>query len=115
MSEAGKCFTGGSCWAEDVATLAKTVTQINKVRRISFLRGVRGRFQSRRVTLPTMPQRTLVTLVPLSLAVTLTRAAGGGSQAVSSPAPDLVTAATGELRYRMIGPHRGGRTKAAAG
>src|SRR5215204_3887797 len=30
-------------------------------------------------------------------------------------ASDLVDAATGELRYRMIGPHRGGRTKAAAG
>jgi hypothetical protein len=30
-------------------------------------------------------------------------------------ASELVDAATGELRYRMIGPHRGGRTKAAAG
>ena len=30
-------------------------------------------------------------------------------------ASELVGAATGELRYRMIGPHRGGRTKAAAG
>src|SRR5215218_1492025 len=28
---------------------------------------------------------------------------------------DLVAAASGGLRYRMIGPHRGGRTKAAAG
>ena len=28
---------------------------------------------------------------------------------------DLVTACCGDMRYRMIGPHRGGRTKAAAG
>src|SRR3954465_15506720 len=32
----------------------------------------------------------------------------------ASPA-DLVAAASTGLRYRMIGPHRGGRTKAAAG
>jgi photosystem II stability/assembly factor-like uncharacterized protein len=29
--------------------------------------------------------------------------------------PDLVEVCCGDLRYRMIGPHRGGRTKAAAG
>src|SRR5918993_5578150 len=28
---------------------------------------------------------------------------------------DLVTACCADMRYRMIGPHRGGRTKAAAG
>lgn len=37
---------------------------------------------------------------------------GGPRQTETS---ELVDAATGELRYRMIGPHRGGRTKAAAG
>jgi photosystem II stability/assembly factor-like uncharacterized protein len=40
-------------------------------------------------------------------------AAHGGTRRTKGP--DLVDAATGELRYRMIGPHRGGRTKAAAG
>jgi len=45
---------------------------------------------------------------------------GGAGAAVQggtrqTQASDLVDAATGELRYRMIGPHRGGRTKAAAG
>jgi hypothetical protein len=45
---------------------------------------------------------------------------GGASAAVGGGTPeteasDLVNAATGELRYRMIGPHRGGRSKAAAG
>jgi photosystem II stability/assembly factor-like uncharacterized protein len=34
---------------------------------------------------------------------------------VSASSAELVTAATAGLRYRMIGPHRGGRTKAAAG
>lgn len=29
--------------------------------------------------------------------------------------PDLMAACCGQMRYRMIGPHRGGRTKAAAG
>ena len=33
-----------------------------------------------------------------------------------APKPlDLVAACCGDMRYRMIGPHRGGRTKAAAG
>ena len=33
-----------------------------------------------------------------------------------TPKPaSLITACCGEMRYRMIGPHRGGRTKAAAG
>jgi photosystem II stability/assembly factor-like uncharacterized protein len=33
----------------------------------------------------------------------------------AAPAKDLLTACCGELRYRMIGPFRGGRTKAAVG
>src|SRR5688500_18416553 len=33
----------------------------------------------------------------------------------TSRPPDLMAACCGEMRYRMIGPHRGGRTKAAAG
>jgi hypothetical protein len=33
-----------------------------------------------------------------------------------TPKPaSLIAACCGEMRYRMIGPHRGGRTKAAAG
>jgi photosystem II stability/assembly factor-like uncharacterized protein len=40
---------------------------------------------------------------------------GQGTQAARAATADLVPAATGALRYRMIGPHRGGRTKAAAG
>lgn len=31
------------------------------------------------------------------------------------PGPDVLNACCAEMRYRMIGPHRGGRTKAAAG
>jgi photosystem II stability/assembly factor-like uncharacterized protein len=40
---------------------------------------------------------------------------GQGTQAAHAGSADIVAAATGALRYRMIGPHRGGRTKAAAG
>ena len=40
---------------------------------------------------------------------------GQGTQAAQAASADVVAAATGALRYRMIGPHRGGRTKAAAG
>jgi photosystem II stability/assembly factor-like uncharacterized protein len=36
-------------------------------------------------------------------------------QAQATKPADLLTACCGEMRYRMIGPHRGGRTKAAAG
>ena len=36
-------------------------------------------------------------------------------QAQAPKPPDLLAACCGEMRYRMIGPHRGGRTKAAAG
>jgi photosystem II stability/assembly factor-like uncharacterized protein len=35
--------------------------------------------------------------------------------APASAAPDLVAVCCGDMRYRMIGPHRGGRTTAAAG
>ena len=35
--------------------------------------------------------------------------------AQSPKPPDLVAACCGNMRYRMIGPHRGGRAKAAAG
>ena len=35
--------------------------------------------------------------------------------AMRQPSSGLLAAASGGLRYRMIGPHRGGRTKAAAG
>ena len=41
-----------------------------------------------------------------------------GIATVEGQAPrrlDLVTACCRDMRYRMIGPHRGGRTKAAAG
>jgi photosystem II stability/assembly factor-like uncharacterized protein len=38
-----------------------------------------------------------------------------GPAAARASTAELVAAATGGLRYRMIGPHRGGRTKAAAG
>jgi photosystem II stability/assembly factor-like uncharacterized protein len=40
-------------------------------------------------------------------------AAAGAAQ--GSRPPDLVQVCCGDLRYRMIGPHRGGRAKAAAG
>jgi photosystem II stability/assembly factor-like uncharacterized protein len=48
------------------------------------------------------------------LLAALLAAASLGLEA-QSPAVDLVRACCSDMRYRMIGPHRGGRTKAAAG
>ena len=50
---------------------------------------------------------------PLPRGGTHESAAGGGTRQPASSG--VLDAATGDLRYRMIGPHRGGRTKAAAG
>ena len=50
---------------------------------------------------------------PLPRGGTHESAAGGETRQPASSG--LLDAATGDLRYRMIGPHRGGRTKAAAG
>ncbi|MGH6691060.1 MAG: WD40/YVTN/BNR-like repeat-containing protein, partial [Gammaproteobacteria bacterium] len=41
--------------------------------------------------------------------------AASGIDAQSPKPPDLLQACCSDMRYRMIGPHRGGRTKAAAG
>ena len=84
---------------------------------------------------PTMRQRVFAFLV--ILAVALATARGASIRPVPEPASEparlrlarrtartgassqspagLLAAASGELRYRMIGPHRGGRTKAAVG
>ena len=61
-----------------------------------------------------MPHRFLASIVVLSLTVV-----AGTVETIpnaAQPVPtDLLAAASGGLRYRMIGPHRGGRTKAAVG
>jgi hypothetical protein len=41
--------------------------------------------------------------------------AGAALFAQDAPQPDLLRACCGDMRYRMIGPHRGGRGQAAAG
>ena len=43
------------------------------------------------------------------------QAAGGSAGAGAATSSPLVQACCGEMRYRMIGPHRASRTKAAAG
>ena len=84
---------------------------------------------------PTMRQRVFASLAILAVALATARGASiwpvpePASDAGQAPAgaPDartgassqspagLLAAASGQLRYRMIGPHRGGRTKAAVG
>src|ERR671918_1052001 len=56
-----------------------------------------------------MPARRLLLLCCLAVSVC---ALGAQNAPPQSP---LLQACCGEMRYRMIGPHRGGRTKAAAG
>jgi photosystem II stability/assembly factor-like uncharacterized protein len=50
-----------------------------------------------------------------SIAVFLVLALGGGCLASALGAEPQVVSPSGALRWRMIGPHRGGRTKAASG
>ena len=58
-----------------------------------------------------MPLRRLLSLFALTFAL-------AGSVVVSMPAqqaPQVSPSLFAEMRWRNIGPHRGGRTKAAAG
>src|SRR5215218_956415 len=70
-----------------------------------------------------MTSRVSTSLVVFALSLATVRGqsrreTGPAAEPQPATAPgsaDLVAAASGGLRYRMIGPHRGGRTKAAAG
>ena len=59
--------------------------------------------------------RSFAAVLILSTAGALVGAHGEYPAPQPASPSDLVAAATAEMRYRMIGPHRGGRTKAAAG
>jgi photosystem II stability/assembly factor-like uncharacterized protein len=59
--------------------------------------------------------RPLLVLTAVALAAALLPPAGPEAAGRQAAGPDLFRACCGELRYRMIGPFRGGRTKAASG
>jgi photosystem II stability/assembly factor-like uncharacterized protein len=64
-------------------------------------------------------RRTTSLVIAVALAIGAAAAdSGNRSEGGTQPpptAPNLLRACCGDMRYRMIGPHRGGRAKAAAG